>query len=95
MSDSEVSPIDNQVAKLEGDLEREIDQRKEERFIWFVSVMLIFDVFTFQGMETWTGPLVIGIIQLIFIIVLGRRWQVDHIWILTEKILEKWDGRLK
>ena len=37
-------------------------------------------------------PLVIGIIEIMAMIALGRRLGVDHIWTITEKLIDKWDG---
>ena len=47
----------------------------------------------FSSMQTWTGPIIIGLIQLIIVIVLGRRWQMDEIWTITTKLIDKWDGK--
>lgn len=86
------SKKDEVISALQEDLNNEIDARKEERFVWFLSVMMLFDVFTFVEMKTWGGPIAIGFIQLVVLVVLGRKWQVDEIWKLTEKVLDKWDG---
>lgn len=85
---------DELIQSLQSQLDDERDRRKEERFIWLVIVILMFDAFTFPAMQTWTGPIIIGLIQLIIVIVLGRRWQMDEIWTLTTKLIDKWDGRL-
>jgi len=89
------SKKDELIQSLQESLDREVDARREERFIWLVALMLMFDAFTFQPMTTWTGPLLIGVIQLIIVVALGRRWQMDHIWTLTEKMVDKWDGKIK
>ena len=67
----------------------------EERWIWLVAVMVMFDAFTFQRMTTWAGPFMIGAIEFVVIVALGRLWQVDAIWTLTEKIIDKWNGKFK
>jgi len=83
---------DEVIEALQKALTKENDARKEERFVWLLSVMLLFDVFTFPDMKTWGGPIAVGFIQFVVLIVLGRKWQVDEIWKLTEKVLDKWDG---
>lgn len=88
------SKKDELIDSLQASLNEERDARKEERFVWFVVVILMFDAFIFQSMTTWTGPLVIGVIQVLIVIVLGRRWQMDEIWTITTKLIEKWDGKL-
>ncbi|MGJ8627058.1 MAG: hypothetical protein ACSHXB_08875 [Sulfitobacter sp.] len=93
-SGTSASRKDELIEFLQSQLDDERDRRKEERFIWLVIVMLMFDAFTFAAMTTWTGPFIIGIIQLAIIIVLGRRWQMDEIWTLTTKLIDKWDGKI-
>lgn len=80
---------------IQQELEKERDARKEERFIWLCAVLLLFDIFAFKDMATWSGPIVIGVIQLVFIVAIGRKWGMDHIWTLTERLVDKWDGKVK
>lgn len=93
LSGSDPSRKDELIESLQKQLNDEQDRHKEERFLWLVVVILMFDAFTFPNMQTWTGPIVIGLIQLIIVIVLGRRWQMDEIWTLTTKLIDKWDGK--
>jgi hypothetical protein len=95
LPDEKPSAKDEAIEALQRSLDAERDARKEERFILLVALVLVFDAFTFQQMQTWSGPLLIGFIQVLVIIALGRRWGIDYIWILTEKLIDKWDGRLK
>ncbi len=88
------SKKDELIDALQTSLNEEKDARKEERFVWLVIVVLMFDAFTFPSMATWTGPIVIGLIQILLAIVLGRRWQMDEIWTITTKIVDKWDGKI-
>lgn len=48
---------DGLIQVIQERLDREVDRRLEERFIWLVSLMVMFDVFTFREMETWAAPL--------------------------------------
>ena len=93
--DGEPSKTDDLINSLQADLDKVTDERKEERFIWLSALMIVFDIFTFQEMQTWSGPLTIGFIQFVLLVVLGRRWQMDHIWTLTEKIINQWNGKFK
>lgn len=80
---------------IQQELEKERDARKEERFIWLCAVLLLFDIFAFKEMETWSGPIIIGVVQIVFIVAIGRKWGMDHIWTLTERLVDKWDGKVK
>lgn len=91
----EPSKKDELIESLQTSLQQEIDARREERWIWLVAILVVFDSMVFSQMETWTGPLMIGLIEIIALIAAGRRWQMDHIWTLTEKLADKWDGKIK
>lgn len=93
--DEESSQKDRVIDELQDQLSEKSDALLQERFVWFVVLNVMFDAFTFKDMQTWTGPLMIGLIQIIVIIALGRVWQMDPIWTLTEKIVDKWNGNLK
>lgn len=92
---SSPSPDYEQITSLQQELEAERDARKEERFIWLFILILVFDVFTFKEMSTWSGPLMIGIMQIILVVALGRKWSMDHIYTITELIISKWNGKIK
>jgi hypothetical protein len=64
---------------LSNQLERERDARKEERFLLIMVVVVVSDAYIFSNMENWTGPLVIGIIELIGLAVLARKWGVQEV----------------
>lgn len=90
----EPSATDEALEALQYDLLNEKDARREERFIWFVVVVVLFDAMVFQSMTNFMAPLVIGVIELLLLIALGRKWGMDSIWTLTEMIVNRWDGRV-
>lgn len=81
------------IASLQDQLLRESDKRSEERFAWFAALNIIADLFVFPSLDTWSAPVSIAVIQILLLIVLGRKWGVDDIWTLTEKMIDKWDGK--
>ncbi|PYE89049.1 hypothetical protein C7477_105152 [Phyllobacterium leguminum] len=89
------APTYEAISSLQQDLEAERNSRKEERFIWFFVLILVLDVFTFKDMETWSGPLMVGILEIILVVALGRRWSMDHIYTITELIINKWNGKFR
>jgi len=46
-------------------------------------------------MGNWAAPLVIGLLEFVILIVVGRKWSVDQIWTLTEMIINKWNGGVR
>lgn len=71
----ESAALDN----LANELEAERDARKEERFIMILGFIVLADALIFSNMETWTGPLVIGVIELVGLAVLARKWGVQEV----------------
>jgi hypothetical protein len=85
-------PKDAALEILQKELDRQKEGRKEERFYWVCALCVIVDILMFREMQTWASPVCISVIELLILISLGRRWGVDHIYTLTEKFLDKWDG---
>lgn len=75
--------------ELGDDVERAIDSRSEERFIWIMVCIILFDCLIFMHMESWSGPLVIGIIQLVLIIALAKKLRVDQIAGLLTRFMHR------
>lgn len=71
--------IDVAADSLANDLERERDSRKEERFLCLVAFVVMFDAIIFAHVENWAGALVIGIIELVGLAVLARKWGVQEV----------------
>jgi hypothetical protein len=53
-------------------LAQEKSSRGRERFYWLIVLMVLFDAFVFQGMSTWTGPLIIGTIEIMAVVAIDR-----------------------
>lgn len=75
--------------ELGEDVERAMDSRAEERFIWIVVCIVLFDCMIFMNMENWSGPLVIGIIELVLIIALAKKLRVDQIALLLTRFMHR------
>ncbi|MDF1601313.1 hypothetical protein PZ895_16250 [Mesorhizobium sp. YIM 152430] len=83
----EVTALDETIANLESRLEAERDSRLQERFGWVLVAVIVFDVWAFQHMHTWTGPLVIGVFQLLGLTVLANRLGIDEVLPIIDKIM--------
>ncbi len=84
--DTPTDPTDRQVAILQdrvGELENKIG---EERFLWVVLFVILFDVLVFPSMGTWTAPIVIGLFELAGIVILADRCKVDAIMPLIDRL---------
>lgn len=78
---------DEQIAKIEGDLQSEKDDRKQERFIWVFALILIADFYVFRDISPWFSPVVL-VLELIFLILLGNFCGVDQVYTVTQNAID-------
>lgn len=72
------SKHDEQIQELTNLLAKEKDHRKEERLLWiFISIILL-NITFFTSMESFLGPLVIGLLQLIGLTVIATRLGLEE-----------------
>jgi hypothetical protein len=82
------SPKDEALAALEKDLEGVKDARVEERFLWIIAMVILVDVIWFENSPNPAFPIVILVLELIALIILGRRMGVSEATRLLERILQ-------
>lgn len=80
------NPKDNTLAVLEQKVGHLEDRLLEERFLWMLVCIFLIDAYIFTHMTNWAGALVIGILQLIAIVVLADRCQVNIVMPLIDKL---------
>lgn len=88
--DSEVSKgnlnEDKAIAKLEEEIEK-LDQKiRTERLISILAITILFNSICFTRIESWSGPIVIGIIELLFFIVIADKLQIETITGIIDQI---------
>lgn len=72
--------LQNKVSSLE-------KESQEERFLWILIVIALFDANWFSPCQSWGGPIVIGIIEFIFIIVMAARLDIKVFMGTIDRIL--------
>lgn len=85
----EATHKDTQIAKLENDLQKEKDSRKEERFYWIFAIIAIFDILVLPNASNNAGVFAIIIIELVFLISLAACSGLENISILLSNILSR------
>ena len=85
-ADDVVDPRDDKIAALEASLGREENRHYEERFVWILVVIVLFDALIFRAIQNWAGAIVIGIIELIGIVILADRCKVDTVAPLIDRL---------
>ena len=69
---------DLQVADLQNSLERERENRLEERWMWLAASGLLFVMLCFAAIDAVAGGVCL-IVYLSVLIVLGKRWGIDNV----------------
>lgn len=77
--DDTLAALEEKVASLE-------DRLLEERFIWVLVCMFLIDAYIFTAMSNGAGAVVIGLLQLIAIVVLADKCQVNLVMPLIDKL---------
>lgn len=75
-------------SELEEEDEAIADMRREERFMWALACLVLFDTVVFREFQTWSGPIVIGLLQVIFIMVLAKRHGIEEIGAILASFIE-------
>ncbi len=78
---------DQQIAELQEALTNERDARREERFIFVILFILLFDVVFFTVMPSFGGPIAILVLQLLILIPLARRMGMEEIAQSVDRVL--------
>lgn len=74
-------------AAVDRELQAEKESRKEERFMFVAIIVTMFDALVFPSMSTLSAPIVIGFIQLIFLMVYARRCGIEEIRQIMDRIV--------
>lgn len=69
--------IDEQIAKLQEELTREKDSRKEERFVWCFILIILFDVAFVLNYGFWCS-LFIVLLEVIVLMVMAHMWGIEY-----------------
>lgn len=79
-------PMDETVARLERDLEGLRSKLHEERFLWILACIVLLDAYIFTSMDNIAGPIVIGVLQLVAVVILADRCGVDTVAPLIDRL---------
>lgn len=95
--DKFTSPADTSgktIAQLERNLEELKVKKNEDRLCFLVALIILIDVIFFTHMGgNWAAPICILILELILLIVVGRRLDVKDVEMLTNNILRSFQKK--
>jgi hypothetical protein len=89
----EPTPQEKQIEELQEQLAHERDARKEDRFVFIVAGVLLFDVVFFSLMPTFGGPIALLLLQLLILIPLARRMGMEEIARILSRVLDRMADR--
>ena len=80
---------DQQVSELQEQLTQERDERREERFVFLVVIVILLNVIFFSFMPSFGGPLAILILELLVLIPLARRMGMEEIAQILSRVIDR------
>ena len=89
------STYDQVVNFLQSALEKEREERKEDRFIFILVSVVLLDVVLFSAMPNFGGPIALLILQLFIVIMLARRLGLREAHRLLAGFLDRLAGRIQ
>lgn len=84
---------DAQVERLQAELTRERDARREDQFFGIVILAAIFDIAFFSVTPSFGGPLALLLLQLLILIPLAKRMGMEEIAQMIDRVLGRIAGR--
>jgi Mn2+/Fe2+ NRAMP family transporter len=82
--------IDLTAAALAEQLQREIDNRKTERFFWIFACSMLLYVFAVKLLDSSFAPLALFLLLIIFLIGIAAWQGVDTVVILLHRLFNRW-----
>jgi len=76
----------DQVAALQDRLVALDNKLYEERFLWVLTLVVMFDVLFLMSAQNWAAPIVVGVLQLIGLAVFADKCRVNPIMPLLDKL---------
>ena len=70
------------------------DSRREERIGWIVVTVILFDCMFLLSAENWSGPIVIGVLQIGMLAVAAKRLGVEEFHALFMGALNRFGGMI-
>ena len=86
---------DQVIGLLQDALEKEREERKEDRFIFILVSVVLLDVVLFSAMPNFGGPIALLILQLFIVIMLARRLGLREAHRLLAGFLDRLAGQMR
>lgn len=77
---------DETIASLNTEIQGLLDKLLEERFLWALACIVFIDMYVFSQMENWSGPVVVGVFQLVGVVIFADRCKVNAVAPLIDRL---------
>lgn len=84
-SSKEIEALENKIQDLE-------KQNNELKFYWLISIIITLDAFVLSNHQSWGGPLAVCTLEIILIIGMSKKLQIEYMAILTDKIFHLFEA---
>jgi hypothetical protein len=89
----DITTKDRQIAVLQQQLTEERDARREDKFVFIATVVILLDIVFFSVMPTFGGPLALLILQLLVLIPLAKRMGMEEIAQILSNVIHRMAGK--
>lgn len=66
---------------------------KEEKFLFVFVFLLFVDFMVFPSCESWGAPVALTVLQIIFLLILARKYEVREVGQLLDRVIESFGSR--
>ena len=77
--------LDNSLSDLQRDLSTERKARREERFLWIVSITILIDFIVFRGFNNWGDPIAILVLEVFLLFMITKSLDIAEVCQLINK----------
>lgn len=85
--------LDEKIDQLEKQLEAEQDRRREDRFLALLIIMMLIDILLLDKSTNITVPVIVFILQIMFLLAVAKRMGIEQIAGLLDKVLDHFAKR--
>lgn len=93
LPEDEKSGDDDALASLSQRYQDLDKKSKEDKFLFAFVFLLVMDFLVFPGCESWGAPVALTILQIIFLLILARKYEVREVGQLLDRVIDSMGSR--
>jgi len=79
----------NVIVDLQKQLQAEKEARAEDKFLYILIITILFNVTFFVATQNWTAPVILGVFELLFLLLIAKKLGIQEIIIMLDRIINK------